>query len=212
MSHIYDSAGRKLSINKLLSGADSHIWNQAVSNELGRLSKGNDAGVGWIDTMEFITKSEVPSNKKVTYCSFVCDIRPLKAEKYRVKLVVGGDKLDCVFDTGSPVASMLDTKILCNSVISDAHRGARFLDADLKDFFLQSYMKDPEYMRIAYKYFPADIIKRYDLMHKVAPDDYIYIKIKRGMYGLKQAAILAYEQLVENLAPYGYRPIPTTNF
>jgi hypothetical protein len=28
------------------------------------------------------------------------------------------------------------------------------------------------------------------------------------MYGLKQAAILAYEFIVENLAPHGYHPIP----
>ena len=30
------------------------------------------------------------------------------------------------------------------------------------------------------------------------------------MYGLRQAAILAYKQLVKNLAPYGYFPIPHT--
>ena len=30
------------------------------------------------------------------------------------------------------------------------------------------------------------------------------------MYGLKQAAVLAYEHLIENLAPHGYRPIPRT--
>ena len=32
------------------------------------------------------------------------------------------------------------------------------------------------------------------------------------MYGLKQAAILAHEQLIQHLTPYGYRPIPNTNF
>ena len=150
--------------------------------------------------------------KKVTYCSFVCDICPFKKETHRVRLVVGGDKLECEFDTGSPAASMLDTKILCNSIISDASRGARFLDADIKDFFLMSYMDEPEYMRVAFKYFPKDIIQRYNLSQKVASDGYVYIKIKRGMYGLKQAAILAHEQLIQHLAPYGYRPIPNTNF
>ena len=75
-----------------------------------------------------------------------------------------------------------------------------------------SWMQEPEYMRIAYKYFPPDIIQRYHLQDKVAADEYIYIKIKRGMYGLKQAAILAHQQLVKNLAPFGYHPIPNTNF
>ena len=28
------------------------------------------------------------------------------------------------------------------------------------------------------------------------------------MYGLKQAALLAYNKLVQHLAPHGYRPVP----
>jgi hypothetical protein len=30
------------------------------------------------------------------------------------------------------------------------------------------------------------------------------------MYGLKQAALLAYQHLVKQLAPYGYHPCPYT--
>ena len=43
---------------------------------------------------------------------------------------------------------MMDTKILCNSVISDAHKGARFFNADIRDFFLMSWMPEPEYMQL----------------------------------------------------------------
>ena len=39
---------------------------------------------------------------------------------------------------------------------------------------------------------------------------YVYFMIKKGMYGLKQAAYLAHEQLKENLSPYGYYPVPNT--
>jgi hypothetical protein len=38
-------------------------------------------------------------------------------------------------------------------------------------------------------------------------DGHIYIKIKKGMYGLKQAAILAYNHLKTVLAPHGYTPV-----
>ena len=72
--HIYDSTGKKLSIDKLLTGPNAKIWNQALSNEFGRLTKGNKAGISWTDTKEFICKGDVPATKKVTYCSFVCDI------------------------------------------------------------------------------------------------------------------------------------------
>ena len=39
------------------------------------------------------------------------------------------------------------------------------------------------------------------------PSGYIYIKIKKGMPSLKQAALLAYEYLKNSLAPYRYHPI-----
>jgi L-arabinose isomerase len=72
-------------------------------------------------------------------------------------------------------------------------------------------MKNAEYMHIKYKYFPADIRQRYGLESLLANDDYIYICIKKeGIYGLKQAAILAYKHLVNQLAPHGYRPCQYT--
>ena len=44
----------------------------------------------------------------------------------------------------------------------------------------------------------------------MAHGNYIYIKIKKGMYGLKQAAVLAYECLSKILKKAGYSPIPAT--
>ena len=51
-------------------------------------------------------------------------------------MVVRGDRLTHNNDAESPAASLLDTKILMNSVIFDANKGARVLSLDLKDFFL----------------------------------------------------------------------------
>ena len=65
----------------------------------------------------------------------VCDFRPLKQEKYCVQLTVGGDKLNYEHDAKSPAASLIETKLLLNSVISDSSRGARFMTLDIKDFF-----------------------------------------------------------------------------
>ena len=128
----------------------------------------------------------------------VCDHRPLKTEPNRVRLTVGGDRLDYPSDVGSPAASLLEAKLLLNSTISDADKGARFFAADLKDFFLATPMKDPEYMRIHSKYFFDDVRTAYNIDEKIASDGYVYIRIQKGMYGLKQAAVLAYNQLVTN--------------
>ena len=71
-------------------------------------------------------------------------------------------------------------------------------------------MEYPEYMKVHYNHFPQDIREQYNLKDKVSSDGYIYIKIKKGMYGLKAAALLAYTQLVNTLKDFGYQPIPGT--
>ena len=71
-NHIYNSVGKKQSLDDLLV-QNPQRWNRALSNEWGRLSNGNDNGVEYTNTIEFIAHNEVPSNKKVTYASFVCN-------------------------------------------------------------------------------------------------------------------------------------------
>ena len=67
-------------------------------------------------------------------------------------------------------------------------------------------MTRPEFMKIPIHHIPADMIEKYNLNEKTH-NGYVYIKIKRGMYGLKQAAHLAFEQLKAHLAPHGYFPV-----
>ena len=153
LNHIFDADGNKQSIEKLLKGSDKNIWWNAVGNEFGRLAQGIGNRVISSDTIDFISKSEVPAGHKVTYANFICDHRPLKSEPYRVRITVGGDRLEYEPDAGSPAASLVETKLTINSTISDAHRGARFMSADLKDFFPQSFLEEPEYIRIHGKYF-----------------------------------------------------------
>ena len=143
----------------------------------------------------------------------VCNYRPLKEEKYRVRLTIGGDKLEYDKDTASPTANLLDTKILINSTISDANCGARFMSLDIKDFFLNSPLpvEDREYMKIHSRYFSEEYKTMNNLHDKVNKDGFIYCEIILGLYGLKQAAILAYRQLKERLEPAGYFPIKESN-
>ena len=62
------------------------------------------------------------------------DIRPLKEEKYRVRITVGGNKLDFYGDASSVAASLATFRLLFNSVVST--KGAKFTAADIKDFFI----------------------------------------------------------------------------
>jgi hypothetical protein len=132
VNHIYNALGKKETIDTLLEGQNGPTWTNGLCNECGRLAQGcSENNILGTDTIDFIYQHEVPSDKKVTYGNFICDYRPLKTEPFRVRLTVGGDKLPCDDDAGSPAASLLESKLIINSTISDADKGARFLTADL---------------------------------------------------------------------------------
>ena len=102
----------------------------------------------------------------------VCDFRPLKEEKYQVRLTIGGEKLNYSDKTASPTANLIDTKILVNSTISNAHKGAWFMSIDINDFFLMHSLPevDKEYMRIHGKYFDNEFKKLHNLHNKINED------------------------------------------
>ena len=82
---------------------------------------------------------------------------------------------------------------------------------DIKFLFLGSPMATPRYMKIKASLLPSDIIIFYNLTNKIAPDGYVYVKIVKGMYGLKEAAVLAYNQLSKFMKKYGYYHVPGTS-
>ena len=121
INHIFDQQGEKLNIDKLITmPITKDVWINGLNNKLGRLSNGfKPNNVKGTNTIKFIHQNTIPSNRKITYSNFVCDYRPLKQEKFRVQMTVGGDKLDYPHDTASPTAALIDTKLIINSTISD---------------------------------------------------------------------------------------------
>ena len=176
-------------IDKLISVPDKDIWTTYLSNELGRCAQGVGKHrplhqqVSGTNTIFFIPQSQVPFGEKVTYANFITDIRPLKDETHRVRMTVGGDRLDFEDDTSSPAVSLLDTKIMLNSVISDAHKGARYCTADIVNFYLNNPMQKYRYMKIPLRYITQDIMDEYNIQ-AIASHRYVYVEIRKGMYGL----------------------------
>jgi hypothetical protein len=60
-------------------------------------------------------------------------------------------------------------------------------------------------MKMMLSRFPEEIIQKYNL-NALAVDGWVYIEIRKGMYGLKQAGLLANHLLQTRLAPFGYYP------
>jgi hypothetical protein len=58
-------------------------------------------------------------------------------------------------------------------------------------------------MKMLLSCFPEEIVNKYNL-NALAVDSWAYIEIRKGMYGLKQAGLLANQLLQMRLAPvYG---------
>jgi hypothetical protein len=76
---------------------------------------------------------------------------------------------------------------------------------DIKNYYLGTPMPRFEYMKMLISRFPDEIIQKYNL-NALAVDGWVYIEILKGMYGLKQAGLLANQLLQTRLAPFGYYP------
>jgi hypothetical protein len=122
-------------------------------------------------------------------------------------MTVGGNLIDYPFELTTRTADMVSSKILWNSVIST--KDARFAGADIKNMYLETPLDRYEYMKMPISLFPADIIEHYRLNEKVL-NGFVYMEIRKGMYGLPQAGILANKLLKERLARHGYFEQPHT--
>ena len=180
-------------------------WEYSLGNEIGRLCKGMPGRNDGTETMEFIYQDQVPKDrwKDMTNIRLVCNVRPQKSEVNRTRCTVDGSRTNFVGDVSTPTANLLTVKLLFNSIISTP--GARFLGLDLKDFYLNTPMDRPEYVRMKLSLFPDDVVAHYNLREKASPDGTVYVKIVKGMYGLPQAGLIAQELLEKRLALHGYR-------
>jgi hypothetical protein len=61
---------------------------------------------------------------------------------------------------------------------------------DIKNYYLGTPLPRFEYMKMLLSRFPEEIIQKYNL-NALAFDDWVYIEIRKGMYGLKQAGLLS---------------------
>jgi hypothetical protein len=75
-------------------------------------------------------------------------------------------------------------KLLLNSVISTPN--AKFITADISNFYLNTKLTSPEYMQIPLHIIPDSIVDHYKLQ-SIYHNNKVYIKIINGMYGLPKA-------------------------
>ena len=203
---INPDTGKIAEYRELSQSSDGVIWRRSNAEEIGRLAQGYGAIKG-TNTIFFIPITAIPKGRKPAYLRAVSAYRPEKAIPHGVRWTVGGDQIDYPDDVSTKTADLTTAKLLFNSVVSTPN--AKFLSADLKDFYLGTPMSRYEYMRIPIWMLPDDIIEQYNLT-PLFHNGFVYVEIRRGMYGLPQAGRLANDQLVKFLAPHGYAPCKLT--
>jgi hypothetical protein len=94
----------------------------------------------------------------------VCDYRLQKSEPERTRLTVGGNLIEYPSNVATSIADLTTAKILWNSTISTPD--ARFMCMDVKNFYLNTPMDQPEYMQILVKHIPDEIMMEY-ILHEL---------------------------------------------
>ena len=106
-------------------------------------------------------RRDIPAGRKVTYARLISSIRPDKTETHRVRVAVGGDKLDLPGITTTTCASLTTTKRLINITVSTPL--AKFMTLDIIIFYYNTHMEWYKYMKISLYMIPEEIISQYQL-------------------------------------------------
>jgi hypothetical protein len=202
-ANIHPVTGKEMEYTALMKDPQLQpIWTRGFGNECGRLFQGI-RDIAGTDTCFFIKITNIPKDRKITYGKIVCDYKPHKKEKERVRLTVGGDRLNYYGDVAMSTADITTFKILINSTLSAEDAATMMMD--IKNYYLGTPLPRFEYIKLLLSRFPEEIVQNYNL-NTLAFDGWVYIEVRKCMYGLKQAGLLANQLLQTRLAPFGYYP------
>ncbi len=187
--------GKRLNYRQLMNSPKyKKAWSLSAANKFGGI-RGHTKNP--TNTIKFISQHKLPADcrKDVMYGQFVCSVRPEKAEPNQMRFTVGDDRINYPREVAIPTAEMLVAKMLFNSVIS--MKSARFTTLAISNFYLMTLPHRPNFIQIKLTDIPDKVIKEYKLREIATKNGSIYIRSKRGMYGLPQAGLLA-NKLLEN--------------
>jgi hypothetical protein len=171
-------------------------------NKCGRLFLGT-RDIPCANTCLFIKLTNILKDRKITYGKIFCDYKPHKKELERVQLTVGDDRLDYSGDVATSTAYITTFKIVVNSTLSTEEAATMMMD--IKNYDLDTPLPQFEYMNMLVLRFPEEIVQMYNL-NSLAVDGWVYIEIRKGMYGLKHVGLPANQLLQTRLAPFVYYP------
>ena len=85
----------------------------------------------------------------------------MKKDKCTTITTVGGDKIKCDGDAGTPTAHLETAKLLFNRILS--RQKAKFMTIDIANFYLMTPMDDCKYLRMHVRDVPSEITEEHYL-------------------------------------------------
>ena len=131
----------------------------------------------------------------------ICLVCPEKTDTNCTCIIIVGDRICYPGNVGTNTASLYLVKLVLNSILS--RKAAKYVTFEISNFYLQTSLDRPKYVRIKLYDITQDFIGEYNLLDFVQ-DGWVYFEINRGVYVLPHSGILANKILKELLAKYGY--------
>ncbi len=145
-------------------------WDTSYANKRGRLCQGIGSGpmpnsqrVAGTNTFCLIDYKDIPLHKRKELCHtmVVCEVRPEKDDPDCTRITIGGNRICYPGDVGTNTALLELVKLFLNSVLS--RKGARYSTIDIKNFYMDTPMPEPEYVRIKISEIPDKFFTEYNL-------------------------------------------------
>ena len=162
------------------------IWNTSYCNELGRLCQGVGHGtarphqqrVKGTNTFRVIRYEDIPVHKQRDICHtrVVCKVLPSKDDPKRMRITVNGGDIYYNGDVSAPTGSLELVKLMINSVLSLP--GAKCACFDVKNFYLDMPLEEPDYVRVKLTDIPQELLDEYNLLN-FQRNGWIYLEIIR---------------------------------
>ena len=197
-----DEHGLPLTYSSARAWPNTVHWQAAEAEELDRLIQ--------TATIRPIHYSDQPVARRTDTTYYNPQTKEIEdsagLKTYKIRGTIGGDRINYPGPTTAHTAAMPLVKMLIHSVISD---NAQWIALDIKDFYLNTPLERPEYLRISAKYIPACTVTKHRL-DQFLHNNTVLFEVNKGMYGLPQAGLLAQQRLVTHLAVHGCNQTQTT--
>jgi hypothetical protein len=183
----------------------AEVWQTASGKDVRGMAQGcNKIGQKGTNLMFVMTHDEIMhelmAEKKITYANPVVNYHPQKDDPHRIQITAGGNLMNYDGDASVCTAD-LDTAKCTGTEWLVSTENARYLCLDKKNY-LTTALEYFEYMKIPLSLFLAWTIEQCNL-NNMALDGYVYIKMRRAVWGLPQAGILTNKRLRRKLAQFG---------